>query len=125
MRQFLAAALFACVLIAGGCSGEDDNGVDEVLALADTTTALMVEGFEYQQLPDGSRVMSGLFVNASSRHVRNAQIQVSLYDDLNQAVGSVSIPVSDIEAETEKAFRYSVDRNDVAGARVRSILVGR
>jgi hypothetical protein len=124
LSRFIAAATLVLILVVGGCSSENDTG-SEALALADTSTSLSVEGLEYQRMPDGSRVLSGLLVNATDRHVRNAQVQVSLYDELNQAVGNVSIPISDIDANSEKAFRFSVDRSDVAGARVRSILAAR
>jgi hypothetical protein len=93
-----------------------------MLTQMEAQSSLTVEGLEYQRLPGGSKVLSGTLVNPTGRHVQNAQVQISLYDELNQGLGSLLIAVNDIAPESEKTFRHTVDRDDVAGARVRSIL---
>ena len=62
-------------------------------------------------------------VNESGAPIRNAQIQVSLFDADNRRAATMRIAVQDIEAGGRKPFREPVDTDlDVRSARVRSIL---
>lgn len=119
----LLAMLTLCtgLVVMTGCESRD-SASDAMAQLDDVDAQVNVEGFEYQRLPNGDRVLSGRLVNPTSRHVQNAQVQVSLYDEYNQAVGNVMILVTDIGADSEQSFRHTLDRDDISGARVRAIL---
>jgi hypothetical protein len=121
LTRFSVVVMFSLMMVfAIGC-GSDSNSLDsDALALADAQLA--VEEFGYQRLPNGDRVVMGLLKNPTSRHVQNAQVQISFYDEMNQAVGQMLVLVQDIDPGTEKSFRQHVDRDDVAGARVRAIM---
>lgn len=85
---------------------------------------LQVEGVEYQQRPGGTRILTGTLFNPSEQRVPSAQIQVTLLDVDNQAIGSMIVPVQDIGPGERKPFREPVDRKlDVRGVRVKSVLV--
>ena len=111
MNYILACSLLAFALI--GC------GTDA----PETATALDVK-LEYQLLPGGGRVLTGTVENQSEKPIRNAQVQVSLFDKNNRQVGSMSFSMKDLEPSTPVPFREPVDSDeDVRGARVRNVLV--
>lgn len=101
-----------------GCGGGGE--VDEAPAVE----GVRVEDFEYSLLPGGARILSGKLYNPSDEPIRNAQIQVSLFDPNNRRVSTMQILVQDIGPGEHKPFRESLDTEmDIRGARVRSILV--
>ncbi|GAB5521021.1 MAG: hypothetical protein RhofKO_32720 [Rhodothermales bacterium] len=113
LKYILAFSLLALVLM--GCGGGTDA--------PETPTALDVK-LEYQLLPGGGRVLTGTVENQSEKPIRNAQVQVSLFDKNNRQVGSMSFSMKDLEPSTPVPFREPVDSDkDVRGARVRNVLV--
>ena len=98
-----------------GCGNDGKSAAAEQLTVEDLT---------YQLLPSGARIVSGTLVNPSERHFPSAQIQVSLFDENNVAVGNLSVTVRDVEAGGRVEFREPVNSDaDVRSARVRSVLV--
>jgi hypothetical protein len=85
-----------------------------------------VEEFQYSLLPGGARVLTGKLYNETDDPIRNAQIQVSLFDEANRRISSISILVHDSPPRDFRTFREAVDVDNedlVSGARVRSVLV--
>lgn len=112
-------ALLAALLLLPACGTPDDAA-----APATAQTDYRVEDFQYALLPGGARVLTGTFYNPTDEALRNAQIQVSLFDRDNQKVSALTILVRDVPAGGRKAFREPVDSDvDVRGARVRSVMV--
>jgi len=112
LKHILAFTLLALMLI--GCGGD---------AAPEAATALDVK-LEYQRLPGGGRILTGTVENQSEKPIRNAQVQVSLFDANNRRVGSMSFSVKNLEPSTPVPFREPVDSDlDVRGARVRNVLV--
>ncbi|MEM6648234.1 MAG: FxLYD domain-containing protein [Bacteroidota bacterium] len=113
MKYILTFVVLALTFI--GCGGGTDA--------PDEATALDVK-LEYQRLPGGGRILIGTVENQSEKPIRNAQVQVSLFDANNRRVGSMSFTVKNLEPSTPVPFREPVDSDlDVRGARVRNILV--
>ena len=111
----LLIGLVAVVLALGACSSDDG---------AAAQPPLVVEDFRYRLLPGGARIISGSLHNPTEATVRNAQVQVSLFDADNQKVSDMVIPVQNIAPGESKSFREPVDSDvDVQAARVRSVLV--
>jgi len=83
-----------------------------------------VEDFRYVMLPGGARIISGKLHNRTTEPIRNAQIQVALYDQDNRFVTTMSVEVRDVGPDEHKPFRQVVDADDtVQAARVRGVLV--
>ncbi len=90
----------------------------------DVSGVIQVEDVKYSLLPGGARIVTGMIYNPSEVVVRNAQIQVSLFDSNNRLVSSMSIPVKDVPPGERKSFRQPVDVDmDIRGAKVKSVLV--
>jgi hypothetical protein len=102
-------------LLLPACQSEESGG---------ESTAVQVEDVKYTLLPGGARVVTGKLYNPSEVLVRNAQIQISLFDGNNRRVSSMSITVQDVSPGERKSFRQPVDIDmDIRGAKVRSVLV--
>ncbi|MFQ5568668.1 MAG: FxLYD domain-containing protein [Rhodothermales bacterium] len=85
---------------------------------------MSVEDFTYSLLPGGARVVMGKLYNPTSQWIRNAQIQIGLYDGDNRLVTTMSVVVRNIEPGQFMPFRKTVDEDvDIQGAKVRSVLV--
>lgn len=91
--------------------------------MSDEQPTLDVENLSLTRIPGGARIVTGELVNDSKQVVATAQIQVSLFDEGNQFVASMSIPVENIEPGARVPFREPVDSDaDVHAARVRSVV---
>ena len=75
-------------------------------------------------LPGGARIVSGKLHNRTAEPIRNAQIQIALYDQDNCLVTTMSVLVHDIGPGEHKPFRQVVDAADTTQvARVRGVFV--
>lgn len=109
----------AALLLLGACAGDPERND---AATADSAS-VWVEDLEYALLPTGARVLSGMLVNETGEEIRNAQIEVSLFDADNRRVETMQIPVQGVGPGQRKAFREHLDTDfDVRSVRVRSIL---
>ena len=117
----MLAALLPLLFLMG-CA--DEASKDAGLPPLDSTR-VEVEDVVYQKLPSGARIVAGALHNRSDRHIRNAQIQLALYNADNVRVGEINVPVKDVSARQSKRFRASVDDDaaDVRSVRPRSVLV--
>ena len=85
---------------------------------------LEVEDLKYSLLPGGARIVTGKLYNPREENIRNAQIQISLYDGENRKVSSMSVTIKDVSPGERKSFRQAVDVDqDIRGARVKSVIV--
>lgn len=114
----LRRSLVLLVLVAGvalaGCRGEKptaEAGAEEVA----------VDNLRLVRERDGSRAVRGVLINRS-REEQSVQITISLYDDANQRIGEVQVPVEHVEAGAQQGFSQKLDY-DATGASVRRILV--
>lgn len=106
------------LLFVAACGGAADE------ADTDTNPRVDVEDFQFARLPGGARIVTGKLHNLSAESIRNAQIQISLYDADNRLVSTLSIIVRNVEPGELKPFRQAIDADDnVRGARVRSVLL--
>ena len=104
------------LLLLAACGGPD--AAEEV-----EDARVRIEDVRYNQLPGNVRVVSGRVRNTSSEEF-DAQVQVALYDADNQLVTTMSLLVQDVPPDSTRAFRKVLDlKEDVQGARVRSVLV--
>lgn len=110
------AAVIVVLLASIGCGEETGpEGGEE---------RLYVDDFQYAEMPTGERIITGTVFNDTGDRVDNAQIQVSLFDEENRRVGTMSVSVGDLVPGDSVTFREPVDAGDeVVGARVRSIVV--
>ena len=93
-------------------------------ASGDERASVQVEDIKYSLLPGGARIVTGTLYNPTDAPVRNAQIQVSLFDENNRRVDDMSITVQDVPPGGRKSFRQPVDSDlDIRGAKVKSVLV--
>ena len=100
-----------------------DVGMDAQAGAQADSAEVWVEDFGYSLLPGGGRVLTGTFVNATGAEIRNAQVQVSLFDGDNRLASTMHIPVQNIGPGERKPFREPLDTDlDIRSARVRSIL---
>ena len=85
---------------------------------------LEVEDLKYSLLPGGARIITGNLYNPTTRNIRNAQIQIFLFDDKNRKVSDMNVTVKDVPAGERKQFREAVDVDlDIRGAKVKRVLV--
>lgn len=85
---------------------------------------VQIENFRYQELPGGTRVVSGIVRNLTDQPIANLQLEIGLYDRHNRLIGTMQVPVQNIPPQGRKRFRQPLDTDqDVQGARVRSVLV--
>lgn len=83
-----------------------------------------VEELQYSLLPGGARVITGKLYNPSSKNIRNAQVQIFLFDEKNRKVSDMSVTVKDVSPGERKSFRQPVDVDlDIRGAKVKRVLV--
>ena len=83
-----------------------------------------IEDVKYTLLPGGARIVTGTIYNPTGSPVRNAQIQISLFDGQNRRVDDMSVTVQDVPPGKRKPFRQPVESDmDIRGAKVRSVLV--
>ena len=138
MRYIRNLLLALALLLPVACGDTAKDAAPEVaatdMAPVDTAatgteaeqTNVQVEEFKYSLLPGGVRVLTGTLYNPTSIPIRNAQIQVSLFDDNNRRISSMTISVRDVPPGARKSFREPVDSDEVdnvKGAKVRSVLV--
>ncbi|MFW5955131.1 MAG: FxLYD domain-containing protein [Rhodothermales bacterium] len=127
MIRLAVLGMMMFALLAGCRSSSEDGDASQqdtvVFEERGAEGRVSIEEFGYMRSPEGRRFVRGRLKNDSSRYLRNAQVQVSLYDEDNRASGSMIVLVKDVEPGSEKAFQATVDREDAAGARVRAILM--
>ena len=110
--------IVALLLLTAACGGNTDE------ASTDPEGPVEVLDFRYVMLPGGARIVTGKVHNRTADPIRNAQLQIALYDQDNLLVTTMSVLVRDIGPDENKPFREVVDAGDhVQGARVRSVLV--
>jgi hypothetical protein len=106
------------LLLVTACGGDAEE------AAQDPVASVEVEDFRYVLVPGGARFVSGKLRNLTAETIRNAQIQIALYDADNRLVTTMRVLVRDVGPEQQKVFRQVVDAADnIRGARVRSVLV--
>ncbi|MEZ4702159.1 MAG: FxLYD domain-containing protein [Rhodothermales bacterium] len=112
----IAGLVFLAVLFGGcGASTDETDAAD---------TQVQVEDVRYAKLPGGARIVTGTLYNPTETPIRNAQIQISLYDENNVRVSTMSVTIQDVSPGSRKAFREPVDTDlDIRGASVKSVLV--
>lgn len=102
-------SLVACV--ASGCGSPDDQ------------SQLQVENLRLTKLPSGAKILSGSVHNGSKAEVAGALVQISLFDEENNLLKSVTIGVKEIAAGGDQRFREPVDSDlDVQRARVKKLV---
>jgi hypothetical protein len=114
-RRLLRAAVVAAVALApvinGGCGG------------AEGSAELEIDDLRLTKLPGGARIISGSVHNRSSDNVSGVLVQISLFDDDNNLLSSMTIGVEEVEAGGDRKFREPVDSDlDVTRARVKKIV---
>jgi hypothetical protein len=91
---------------------------------ADEAAAVQVEDVQYALLPGGARIVTGTLFNPTDTPIQNAQIQISLYDQYNVRVSSMSVTVQDVPPGERRTFRQPIDTDlDIRGASVKSVIV--
>ena len=117
MRSFYFLLIVWPLLFVAACGGGDAGGPAP-------ESRVDVEDFQFAQLPGGTRIVMGKLHNLGAEAIRNAQIQISLYDADNRLVTTMSIIVRNVEPGEHKPFREPIDADEnVRGARVRSVLL--
>lgn len=112
-----AVLLLVLALGVGACGSSADES-------ASGDASVQVEDVRYSLLPGGARIVTGTLYNPTTAPIRNAQIQISLYDENNVRISTMSVTLQDIEAGARKPFREPVDSDlDVRGASVNSVVV--
>ncbi|MBX2821188.1 MAG: FxLYD domain-containing protein [Rhodothermaceae bacterium] len=113
MRYLIAVCILFFAL--GGCQPTGN---------AAERQPLEVEDLKYSLLPGGARIVTGNLYNPSAESVRNAQIQISLFDGDNRKISSMNVVIKDIPPGERKSFREAVDVDlDVRGAKVKRVIV--
>ena len=85
---------------------------------------LTVEELKYSLLPGGARIVTGTLYNPTAETIRNAQVLISLFDENNRRVSSMSVTVKDVPPGERRDFRQAVDLDlDIRGASVKHVLV--
>ena len=115
----LPAVPFLFVLASGlaACNGSDSSSPS-------AAAQLKVEDPALTRLEDGTRLFTAKIYNPTDQSLNRAQVQVTLLDANNRRVGTMAVEVSNIAARDTTAFRQPVDsREDVSGARVKSVMV--
>ena len=115
--RFIAITWVILLFALPACQSADEAFDQEL-------SSVQVEDVKYSLLPGGARIVTGTLYNPTEAPVRNAQIQISLFDSNNRRIDDMSITVQDVLPGERKSFRQPVDSDaDVQGARVRSVLV--
>ena len=76
----------------------------------------------YSRHPSGRQEVSGRLINQSDRSLRNAQVQIALYDEYNRPIDRLMVVVRGVAPGNDMAFRQTVDNEQAVGAKVRSIM---
>ena len=114
MDQALRGAACLIFVVMTGCSHKT----------ADDLRRIEVGEVEFQLLPGGARILTGIATNISAGPISIAQIRVSLFDGTNRKVDEMMIVVRDIKVNSSVHFREAVRSEfDVRGARPRSVLI--
>ncbi len=101
-----------------GCAGPEENRLPE------GEPSVTVEEFAYARTREGDRRLSGVLLNNGADSIRNAQVQVSLYDEDNQRVSTMQIEVTNIAPGGRKPFTQMLDSDeDIRGAKVQSVML--
>ncbi len=117
MKAILFILALAPLLLLTACGGRQE-------AAEATPAQVRVEDFHYTKLPGGARFVSGRLHNPTAEPIRNALIQISLFDAHNRFVSSMSVTVQDVPPGRDKPFRQPVDADEaVQAARVRGVLL--
>ena len=99
-------------LMVAGCGGEG------------ATRTLQVEDLRLTLLPSGAKIISGSIHNASQDDVAGVLVQISLFDDQNNLLSSMTIGIEDVAAGGDTRFREPIDSDlAVDRARVKKIVV--
>ena len=112
LAPVFAAACVAAMLAMTGCRGS----VDE--------SKLDVENLHLALLPSGAKIISGSVHNGSRADVSGVLVQISLFDQENNLLSTVTVGVDAIAAGKNRRFRQPIDATlDVERARVKKIVV--
>ena len=91
---------------------------------ADIDAQFQVDELRLTLLPSGAKIISGSVHNASETDVPGVLVQISLFDDENNLLTSMTIGVEDVPAGSDARFREPIDSDlDVDRARVKKIVV--
>lgn len=105
------AFLILLILAGSGCQGSDEQ------------SKLQVEDLHLTKLPSGAKIISGLVHNGSTVDVSGVLVQISLFDEQNNLLTSVTIGVENIAAGADQRFREPIDSElDVQRARVKKLV---
>ena len=116
-RLFAVPFLFVLASGLAACNGSDSSSPS-------AAAQLKVEDPALTRLEDGTRLFTAKIYNPTDQSLNRAQVQVTLLDANNRRVGTMAVEVSNIAAQDTTAFRQPVDsREDVSGARVKSVMV--
>lgn len=108
----LSVALF---VFAAGCGGSDASSAQK-LDVKEPKLVTLQES--------GERSFSGVLVNGNSAKLGIVQVEVALYDRAGARIGTTTIEVEDVPANSEKSFSGPLDTDaTVAKARIRSLMV--
>ena len=79
--------------------------------------------FTFKRLPGGAKILSGTLHNPGHRYLRNAVIQISLFNNQNERLETLNITITHVEAGDQKSFREPLQSKEaVTRAKVRRIL---
>ncbi|HMB92755.1 MAG TPA: FxLYD domain-containing protein [Rhodothermales bacterium] len=124
MTRFSLYLSMLALMVLAGCGGDQPAQPEPSTATATDTAKVSVEDFHYARLPGGGRIITGKLLNPTPKTIRNAQIQIGLFDKDNQLISNMSVTVRDLKPGAAKGFREPVDGDDtIHGARVRGVLV--
>jgi len=91
---------------------------------SDIDGQFQVDDLRLTLLPSGAKIISGSVHNASQTNVPGVLVQISLFDDDNNLLTSMTIGVEDVTAGSDARFRQPIDSDlDVDRARVKKIVV--
>ena len=109
LQVIVLAAIVCCM--APGCTQSEDQSL------------LQVEDLRLTKLPSGAKILSGLVHNGTTAEVSGVLLQISLFDDQNNLLSSVTIGVNEIAAGGDQRFREPIDSDlDVQRARVKKVV---
>ncbi|MEM6784378.1 MAG: FxLYD domain-containing protein [Bacteroidota bacterium] len=76
------------------------------------------------RLPNGTSTIQGVLVNPNEVPIRNAQIEIALYDSDNQRLDALRFDITDVEPGDRRAFERELGfRSEAASASVGDILI--
>ncbi|MFO8233002.1 MAG: DUF3426 domain-containing protein [Longimonas sp.] len=83
-----------------------------------------VRDFRYVEQPNGDREFTGEVENTGDSDVSIVQVEVSLFDETGNEVGTQQIEVEDVPANDNRPFTQSLTHNGPVGqARVSGVMV--